>query len=270
MPEAMFFKPDVSLQWFVRQFETIRSGTICQPLDGHFIPRPDAAIVFHFKAIPTIIHPSSLDLAPVFIAPVSSIPVRLFVKGELDTFVVICKASVLSRLFGLNMAKISFVLGLSGEEIISIREQMLSACREDRVKIFSGYVHKLVPDGYQKDYIDDIYDDILENCLQKPLQRIIVGSHCSPSTLQRNFIKRTGVSMKKMLRIARVHSIIEKMLTDRSFNYQEFVYDGNYYDQAHFIKDFVAITGSSPRKFFYGNTKMNRVLSGMNAGDVLL
>ncbi|MFD0878251.1 helix-turn-helix domain-containing protein, partial [Massilia pinisoli] len=34
-------------------------------------------------------------------------------------------------------------------------------------------------------------------------------------------------------------------------------YEGNYYDQAHFIKDFKAFTGVSPKKFYANNLRMS-------------
>ena len=34
-------------------------------------------------------------------------------------------------------------------------------------------------------------------------------------------------------------------------------YEGNYYDQAHFIKDFKEFTGMSPKMFYANNLKMS-------------
>jgi AraC-like DNA-binding protein len=34
-------------------------------------------------------------------------------------------------------------------------------------------------------------------------------------------------------------------------------YEGDYYDQAHFIKDFKEFTGMSPKNFYASNLKMS-------------
>ena len=57
MPVVKFYKPDVSLQWVVKQFETVSYDSSNQLLTDKFIPRPDAALVFHFKNIPKVIAP---------------------------------------------------------------------------------------------------------------------------------------------------------------------------------------------------------------------
>lgn len=38
-------------------------------------------------------------------------------------------------------------------------------------------------------------------------------------------------------------------------------YEGNYYDQAHFIKDFKEFTGVSPKDFYSENLKMTALFS---------
>jgi AraC-like DNA-binding protein len=42
------------------------------------------------------------------------------------------------------------------------------------------------------------------------------------------------------------------------------VFDGEYFDQSHFIKDFKMITGESPNHFFKRNLELVKVLSGKN------
>ena len=68
MPQIHFYPPPQALAFMVRQFESIRLPENPSFTDK-FIPRPDAAIVFHFKASPQIIGPVAITLPPFFHDP---------------------------------------------------------------------------------------------------------------------------------------------------------------------------------------------------------
>lgn len=270
MPVVKFYKPDVSLQWVVKQFETVSYDSHGQLLTDKFIPRPDAALVFHFKNIPRVIAPVKVPLRSYFIAPVISIPNQLQLKGSLDGFIVVCKVTVLSRIFRLNMlTKSNMIIELPPEIFAPLWEQLGSATSDqDRIDCFSAFIQSYAPGGYKPDHIDIIYDNIVENILKFTPQDMGVISFQSLSTLQRNFNKRVGVSMKKLMRISRINYIFKNMLNEHCFNAQKMMFEGNYYDQSHFIKDFRELTGETPKKFFRDNTELCRILSGIFKEDV--
>ncbi len=102
MVDARFYPPPPSLAFLVRQFETIKiPGGLT--FSDKFIPRPDAALVFHFKAKPKIIAPVALSLPSYFVAPVVPKSLELTSREELDSFIVCCHASVLSRVFNIEI-----------------------------------------------------------------------------------------------------------------------------------------------------------------------
>jgi AraC-like DNA-binding protein len=74
--------------------------------------------------------------------------------------------------------------------------------------------------------------------------------------------------MKKLMRISRVNFIFSNMLNNPSFNAQKMMFDGNYYDQSHFIKDFKELTGETPKQFFKHNSHLCRILSGVFKEDL--
>ncbi len=61
MPIVKYYKPAPSLQWIIKQFETIKYDGKNQALTEKIIPRPDAAIVFHFKSIPQVVSPEDVS-----------------------------------------------------------------------------------------------------------------------------------------------------------------------------------------------------------------
>jgi len=269
MPEVRFYKPDDNVKWLVRKFETIKSEHASLQMADNFIPRPDIALVFNFEKLPTIVDPVNLRLKPLILTSIFDKPIQLSIEGRLDTFVVICNATVLSGLLKVNLnAGLNPFIEVSDDRFKLLWQKLLEI-KEDscRIGFFTGEVQKLADAPYQSDHIDNIYNDILENSLRKPLSQMIEKACCSKSSLNRNFLKRSGRSMKNLIRITRVHSIFERMLKRKHFNYQETLSESSYYDQSHFIRDFREITGQTPMNFFKQNSELCRILSGMGKPD---
>lgn len=264
MFDVNFFQPDVSSEWLVSQYETIES-TGRQELIDKFIPRPDSSIVFNFKCLPEIISPDKQQLPKVFLTPLLSKANILKITGELDTFIVNCYTSVFSRVFKLCLkSKDKFIIDLPPEifEPLWMKLKIINSAAE-RIKCFSEFINKSFPNGYNRDIIDRVYFDIVKNCKIKVIADIAKDVDCySLSRLERNFKNRMGVSLKTLIMISRISYIFDLMLKEDNFNYHDFVFKANYYDQAHFIKDFKNLTGETPRQFFLNNSELCRVLSG--------
>lgn len=81
-------------------------------------------------------------------------------------------------------------------------------------------------------------------------------------TLQRKFIKRTGVTPKVLMRIVRLNYLWTKINNHYAVNYQDLVFEGNFFDQAHFINDFKSIVGETPNHFFNRNLNIVELFSG--------
>jgi len=272
MLTVKFYKPKEEIRWFVRKLETIKTIGLNAQMGDFFIPRPDISLVFHFGNLPTILLPEKKQLKPIFLAPIHTKPCQIQIDGMLDTFIVICNASVLSRVLGLNLTgEAKDYIAVSDSRIVAIYNDLAGLLSdEERINCFSEHAGQFVADSYQPDLIDTIYCDILRNNMHKSLETIISNASCSISSLQRNFLRRTGVSMKKLIRIARVNSIFEKMLEENEFNYNNILFESNYYDQSHFIKDFKQLTGKNPSTFFKQNSDLCKILSGMhNSKDFL-
>jgi methylphosphotriester-DNA--protein-cysteine methyltransferase len=70
----------------------------------------------------------------------------------------------------------------------------------------------------------------------------------SVDVFEKKFRHMVGVSPKQFAGIVRLRSIIENYSSDASLT--SAAYDGGYFDQSHFIKDFRTFTGQSPKEFF--------------------
>lgn len=80
--------------------------------------------------------------------------------------------------------------------------------------------------------------------------------------LERKFSKGIGLSPKQLSKIIRLQAGL-KMLEQKQFtSLTDLAYDSGYFDQAHFIRDFKAFTGMSPKQFYAGNLKMSSLFIG--------
>lgn len=78
--------------------------------------------------------------------------------------------------------------------------------------------------------------------------------------LERKFLKQIGISPKQLGEVIRLQTALKMLLNQPSENLTKIAYESEYYDQAHFIKDFKEFTGTNPKKFL-GDDKM--VLSSL-------
>ena len=68
----------------------------------------------------------------------------------------------------------------------------------------------------------------------------------SQSPLEKRFRKIVGASPKKFASIVRIKNV-RSLLSQ--YNYKQAMYLADYYDQAHFIKDFKTFTGETPEQY---------------------
>ena len=67
--------------------------------------------------------------------------------------------------------------------------------------------------------------------------------------LERNFRKQIGVSPKQLGKLIRLQTALKMLLNQKSENLTDIAYKSEYFDQAHFIKDFREFTGINPKEF---------------------
>lgn len=73
--------------------------------------------------------------------------------------------------------------------------------------------------------------------------------------LERNFIRQIGVSPKQLGKVIRLQTALKMLLNKKTEKLTKIAYESEYFDQAHFIKDFKEFTGINPKEFL-GNENM--------------
>jgi AraC-like DNA-binding protein len=67
-----------------------------------------------------------------------------------------------------------------------------------------------------------------------------------PKKLERLFVPRMGVSVKKFSKIVRFHEVHKVLSEEGLENLSSKVLEKGYFDQAHFNRDFKKLTGLKP------------------------
>ncbi|WP_305983385.1 AraC family transcriptional regulator [Roseivirga thermotolerans] len=67
--------------------------------------------------------------------------------------------------------------------------------------------------------------------------------------LERNFSRLVGISPKQLGKIIRLQAALQSLLNKKNETLTQIAYESEYYDQAHFIKDFKEFTGINPKEY---------------------
>lgn len=257
------YTPDESITWLVKTFLYITLDEGEEVLDK-FIPREDIALVFHFKNPPSMLEPEDGVLPWYFIAPIVPKANLMRINHENEALIAICKPTVFSRLLGISLQANSHTfIPLEGTIFQTWWEEMKVLKHVDRyIAYFTKQIQILSHKKYEPDLVDRFYELILEEGIRQPLSTLVKEFPACERTYQRQFKHRLGVNPKTLVRIVRINFLWAKIKNNEFIDYQSLVYDGNYFDQAHFIKDFKTITGETPDIFFKRDLRNVKMMSG--------
>ncbi|MBK6825661.1 MAG: helix-turn-helix transcriptional regulator [Chitinophagaceae bacterium] len=80
--------------------------------------------------------------------------------------------------------------------------------------------------------------------------------------LERKFSSAIGLSPKQLSKTIRLQATLKMLLNKQFTSLTALAYENDYYDQAHFIKDFKELTGFTPREFYGDNLQMSMLFYG--------
>ncbi|MPZ16423.1 MAG: helix-turn-helix domain-containing protein [Luteitalea sp.] len=97
-----------------------------------------------------------------------------------------------------------------------------------------------------------IVDEIAEDRSVTRVEQILERHGLQMRTLQRLFNEYVGVGPKWVINRYRLHEVVERLAEDRPVDWALLALDLGYFDQAHFIRDFKAMTGRTPSAYVAG------------------
>ena len=147
---------------------------------------------------------------------------------------------------------------LFGENSANELEQRIIKATDtmQRIEVIEEFLFEKLNDKKTIDIIvKTTIDTLLATKGSAPIHLILKQDLSKRRQLERKFISQIGIGAKQLGKVIRLQSALKMLLNDESESLTNIAYKSEYYDQAHFIKDFREFTGVSPREFL-GNENM--------------
>jgi AraC-like DNA-binding protein len=258
MMQAQFVAPGTGSAFLVARYVLLTGLGSEAVFRDRFIPDGHVGLVFHFSGEFKVLHNGDIrDLPRLFYTRPLKSSLLIEVYPPAESMVVICKASVFSRVFGIDLGDpLAALFGLFDDTdlIRSFSRVFLANEPMQRIALFEetlwsrGGEEARVPD-----LVDKIYQTIMSGKGTGSVGELSAQFRIHPRTLRRKFHHRIGIPPKELFKVVRVHHLWSQMLHNPGLDTFDVVCEGGFYDQPHFIHDFRKIVGETPKAFFRRN-----------------
>jgi AraC-like DNA-binding protein len=186
-----------------------------------------------------------------------SLPPKIGIAG------IVFKPAALATLFGLSTFELTeeridlFALLPQAYFRDYVEKIKVTPIPEEKAKLLEELLlHHCRHEQPQPDYIDCAANRIVETNGVIQLQDLLKESCMSRRTFERRFFQKVGLSPKYYARIRRISHLCNLIAGKKKVDWKHIFYEAEYYDQAHFIKDFEEFTGRTPNQFLQENIDM--------------
>ena len=185
-------------------------------------------------------------MAPFYIEPVGEVntfAIRFYPYGFANFVKVPIRAlanteTPLAELFGETEAK-------ALEQAIIEAEDTLA-----RIQIIEQFFSTKLSETVVVDQIvKETIDVLMSSNGSTSIRNILKDDLSKRRQLERKFAKQVGVSPKQLGKLIRLQTALKILVNEKGESLTNIAYDSEYYDQAHFIKDFKEFTGVKPKAF---------------------
>ncbi len=120
----------------------------------------------------------------------------------------------------------------------------------ERINIIESFLFNKLND---KTTIDNIVKSTIQTMYltkgRKSLKSIFKDDLAKRRQFERHFSKQIGLSPKQLSKVIRLQATLQMLLNNTADSLTAIAYENEYFDQAHFIKDFKEFTGIKPKDF---------------------
>lgn len=132
--------------------------------------------------------------------------------------------------------------------IIEVEEKLTIATTDkERIKIVEQFLVSQLKDIQTDKLIIEAVRLIYQSNGTIRIKELNEKLFISQSPFEKRFRKIVGTTAKKFASIVRFNNILDNLNNSKSLT--EICYENNFFDQAHFIKDFKQFTGDTPENF---------------------
>ena len=268
--EYQTFEPGQHLKTFIKCFWTLDSPKEASPEIQTIVPDGCMEMIFHYGDLyrqytesgKSIVQPRCfvigqltrpLEIEPMGVTGIFS--VRFHPNGFLPFATIPIKementAVPLTKLFGKDGTEIE-------GRILNARST------PERIKLIESFLLARTTNAKTVDRIvKSTVDTIMTANGQLTIDELSKQTNVNRRQLERKFSSAIGLSPKQLSKTIRLQATL-KMLLDKQFtSLTALAYENDYYDQAHFTKDFKELTGFTPKEFYGNNLRMSSLFYG--------
>ncbi len=128
---------------------------------------------------------------------------------------------------------------------------------KEKIQIIEEFLlNKLHEESTIDKIVETTIDVLISSNGNESISNIINKDKSKRRQLERKFKQQIGISPKQLGKIIRLQAALKLLLNQETKKLTNIAYQCEYYDQAHFTKDFKEFTGITPKDFL-GNKSMS-------------
>ncbi|WP_457313194.1 helix-turn-helix domain-containing protein [Sphingomonas sp. UYAg733] len=220
--------------------------------------RPDQFIEIYVAEPYGVSHDEGLRHASpemVVVGPQSYRRTQLFMSGEIDVFTVRFQPAGFHALFGIDMSELVDE-GVGASDIVGAASERLRGAVQGaidfdaRVAIAERWIHDRMADARPIDVVAHAAWLLSRagGCLR--IDALARRAGLGERQFTRRFTTQVGLPPKLYARTIRFNAVLAAKEADPNALWTDLVHDAGYADQAHFIRDSHAFSGTTPARFF--------------------
>ncbi len=198
-----------------------------------------------------------------FIAGQSIYSYSLTLSGHIAVAGIVFKPAGLASLFHLPVyefteERMDLKKSTDPRIVTGIEEQLkVLADASEKAKLLEQFVLQLCKNNIPvPDEIDIAANRIVELNGMLYVNDLLKDIYMSRRNFERKFFKKVGLSPKYYARIRRFSFLMNRISGKKEADWVQLFSDCAYYDQSHFIKDFIAFTGRTPQQYLQANREL--------------
>jgi AraC-like DNA-binding protein len=259
------FEPDNDLAPFVKCYWTLESPKEKTPEKNTIVPDGCMKMIFHYGDPYKYYPPSgnAVLLPRCFVVGQLTGPFEVEPAGKTGTFFVCFHpngflpfATVPIKEMENTVVPLEKLFGNDGSEIA---QQILDAVstRERIILIEAFLLNRLTEPAVIDHIVASTVETILTANGHLSVDELSKQTSVNRRQLSRKFTSTIGLSPKQLSKTIRLQAAVKMLLNKEITSLTTLAHESDYYDQAHFIKDFREFSGLTPKEFYGDHLKMS-------------
>jgi len=266
------FEPGTHLGTFIKCYWVLEDAKSNDPQRQTIVPDACMEMIFHYGDL----YRQYLDTGNSIVQPRCFVmgqltrPLEIEPTGETGIFSVRFQPEGFLPFAGMPIREMEnkaiALKNLFGKDGADIEQKILnSGSTAERINQVEGFLLSRLTDTKAVDrIISSTIETIFTANGQLPIEELSRQVNMSRRQMERKFSLAVGLSPKQLSKTVRLQAMLKMLLNKEHTSLTALAYEGEYYDQAHFIKDFKEFTGLTPKEFYGDRLEMSALFYGQS------